>query len=99
MLFTMSLKPHGMARISFEGGALLLPARQPYDCELVFQAATSYARRYGVVLLELQGHPITVTSSSEAEADPCAACARERGALTFHVAGRALCIDCARGLG
>ena len=93
----MNLKPTGMARISYDGGALLLPARQPYDCEIVFQAATSYARRYGVVLLEMQGYPITVTKS-DVDAEPCSACARARGALTFHVAGRALCGDCARGL-
>ena len=97
-MFVTMTKPNGMARISFDGGALLMPARQPYDCELVFQAATSYARRYGAVLLEMRGRPMTVTAS-ETEEDPCDACGRTRGALTFHVVGSALCVECARELG
>jgi len=37
----MPLKMSGMARIRFDGGALLMPARHAFDCELVFQAAKS----------------------------------------------------------
>ena len=95
MFLAMSLKSSGMARISFDGGALLMPARHAYDCELVFEAATSYARRYGAVLLELDGSPISVTSAPAGE-DPCSACRRDLGAIAFYVAGHPLCLDCAR---
>ena len=92
----MTLKISGMARIRFDGGALLMPARHAYDCELVFQAATSYARRYGAVVLELDGAPIGV--SAVAAEGRCEDCLGPRGTVTFHVRSRPLCLDCARKL-
>ena len=35
-----------VARISFERGALLMPVRDAYDRELVFQEAEAYAREH-----------------------------------------------------
>lgn len=42
-----------VAHIRYEGGALLLPAQNPYDREIVFEEAKFCARRYGIASMQL----------------------------------------------
>ena len=47
------LEMHGIARLTFSGGERLMPARNGYDRELVFDEAEFCAKRHGEVRLEL----------------------------------------------
>jgi len=78
----------GVARISFQGGALLVPARTRYDHEVVFEHVETYARRHGTVRLELERKRYTVSV--------CTNCGYPLESLTYALGGRSLCLRCAR---
>jgi len=86
----------GVARISFQGGALFVPAKTPYDREVLFEHLDLYAKRHGTVRVELNRREWTVTKSSVGERSLCADCNRRLDALTYALGGRALCASCAR---
>ncbi|HUI26824.1 MAG TPA: hypothetical protein VL403_12140 [Candidatus Kryptonia bacterium] len=86
----------GVARISFHGGALLVPARTRYDHQLIFEHVESYARRHGTVRLELDRKEFTVSYLNGAERRLCAACQQPLELLTYALGGRSLCLRCAR---
>jgi hypothetical protein len=86
----------GVARISFQGGALLVPARTQYDHEVVFEHVETYARRHGMVRLELDRREFTVSFMNGSERRLCASCAHPLEALTYALGGRDLCMQCAR---
>jgi hypothetical protein len=84
------------ARISFQGGALLMPAQNRYDREIVFEEAAFYARRYGQAKLELNRRELVISASGDAAGAPCASCAQPLGALMFADRDRRFCARCAR---
>jgi hypothetical protein len=86
---------HGVARISFEGGARLMPARNRYDQELVFEEAEFCARRHGKAILELNRHAMSIRAASAGLPEACAKCARLASVL-FALGGDTLCRRCAR---
>ena len=86
----------GVARISFHGGALLVPARTRYDQEVVFEHVESYARRHGTVRLELGRKEFTVSYVNGGERRTCARCLQPLDFLTYALGGRSLCLRCAR---
>jgi hypothetical protein len=86
---------HGIARISFTGGARLMPARNGYDRELVFEEAECCARRHGLVRLELGSAAITIRRA-ETPAQPCGGCGQLVDRLDFALGTRHLCQRCAR---
>lgn len=86
----------GVARISFPGGALFVPAKTPYDRELLFESLDLYARRHGTVRVELNRRQMTVTRSNGPQPLTCAACDRPLDLLTYALGSRTLCGDCAR---
>jgi hypothetical protein len=86
----------GVARISFQGGALLVPARTRYDHEIAFEHATSYARRHGTARLDLDRKQFTINSVSDGARRLCAVCAHPLDTLTYALGGRELCLYCAR---
>ncbi len=86
----------GVARIVFQGGALLIPARSQYDQENVFDHVESYARRHGTVRLELNRREFTVSCLTESERRTCANCKQQLESLTYALGGRTLCLRCAR---
>jgi hypothetical protein len=86
----------GIARISFSGGARLMPARNGYDRELVFDEAEFCARRHGQARLEFNRSAMLI---SVAVADPpttCASCGKQADRLTFALGDRTFCRRCAR---
>jgi hypothetical protein len=87
----------GVARISFQGGALLVPARTRYDQQIVFEHAGTYARRYGLVHLELERKKFTISVVAGGEQRVCARCNYPLESLTYALGGRGLCLRCARG--
>jgi hypothetical protein len=86
----------GVARISFPGGALLMPARTRYDHELLFEHATSYARRHGSARLEFERKHFTVSTIEAGERRLCMQCSHPLETLTYALGGRDLCLYCAR---
>ena len=45
----MSLLANGVAHVSFKGGGLCLPARSPYDRQVLVEEVKAHARTNGVV--------------------------------------------------
>ncbi len=86
---------NGVARISFENGALLMPARNAYDQELIFQEAESYARRHGQVKLEVQSQKMLITFPTSEDDSLCDRCA-QRVRMVVTMASTHLCLRCAR---
>jgi len=85
---------NGIARISFSGGERLMPARNGYDRELVFDEAEFCARRHGHARLELDRSAILIRVA-DAPAH-CARCDKPADRLTFAFGDRMLCRRCAR---
>jgi hypothetical protein len=86
----------GVARISFQGGALLVPARTRYDQQIAFEHASTYARRYGLVRLELERKKFTISVVPGNERRVCARCDYPLENLTYALGGHGLCLRCAR---
>lgn len=86
-----------LARINFNGGSRLMPARNRYDRELVFEEAEFCARRHGAITLELGGAALHIEPSAGAT-KPCAMCGEAIGNLVFSLPKGALCGRCARRL-
>jgi hypothetical protein len=86
---------HGIARISFSGGARLMPARNGYDRELVFEEAECCARRHGEACLELGSAAILIRLAGE-PSRPCGRCGKPVDRLDFALGPRHLCRRCAR---
>jgi hypothetical protein len=85
-----------IARIQFDHGALVMPARSGYDRELVFEQAEFYARRHGQVRLELDRREMLVSVVTGLATGPCSACGQREAALSFVVGRRRLCRHCIR---
>jgi len=86
----------GIARISFSGGARLMPARNGYDRELVFDEAEFCARRHGQARLEFDRSAMLITVVLEDPPTTCARCGKHADRLTFAFGDRTFCRRCAR---
>jgi hypothetical protein len=86
---------NGIARISFSGGERVMPARNGYDRELVFDEAECCARRHGQARLELDRNAMLISLAPD---DPiqCTRCGKAADRLTFALGDRKLCRRCAR---
>lgn len=87
---------NGVARISFDGGARLMPAHSRYDRELVFEEAEFFARRHGKAMLELNRSSMLVSSEPQDSARGCFKCGKPLGSLWFGVDAHSVCRRCAR---
>jgi len=85
-----------VAHIRYDGGALLLPAQNPYDRELVFEEAESCARRHGTVDVQFGRKEMWVRSAALDARDPCEECREPVGLLSFLVDHHHLCAHCAK---
>ena len=86
----------GVARISFQGGALFVPVKTPYDRELLFEHLDLYARRHGTIRVDLNRRELTVRKTDDQTKPVCSICQRRLDTLTYALAGRTLCGACAR---
>jgi len=75
-------------------GSLVLPADNPYDLELLLQAAAANARSYGIVALTVGRIDMRVTRR-EAERTQCTGCLRVAHPVHFLVDRSSLCERCA----
>ena len=78
----------GMARVSFPGGGLIVPAHTPYDRELLFEHVEACAKQHGCVRLDWRHEHWTV-SVSNGQREVCAACRRSLNNLTYRFHGHA----------
>jgi hypothetical protein len=86
---------NGLAKIIFSGGERLMPARNGYDRELVFDEAEFCARRHGQARLELDRNAMLISIASDTPA-LCARCGKSADRLTFALGDHKLCRRCAR---
>jgi hypothetical protein len=87
-----------MAHIRYQGGALLLPAQDPYDREIVFEEAEFCARRHGSVGVLLGRKEIRISLSANESRSPCSECRRAVGLTSFLIDRHRVCSSCARRL-
>ncbi len=85
----------GIARLSFHDGGLFLPAKTPYDREVLFEYADQYARRHGRVRLEVDRQEFVVRARGE-QAETCVKCGQTLESVTYAFGARTLCRFCAR---
>ncbi len=87
----------GVARISFQGGALFVPVKTPYERELLFEHVALYTKRHGHILLELNRRHWTVRRVLAAEQPQlCSGCGKRLDYLSYALGARAFCGACAR---
>ncbi len=85
----------GIARLSFRDGGLLLPAKTPYEREVLFEYADQYAKRHGRIRLEVNRHECIVCARGE-QAETCVTCGQRLESVTYALGTRTLCRFCAR---
>jgi hypothetical protein len=85
----------GVARISFHGGGLLLPAKTPYERELLFEHITDCTKRHGQVRLEFNRREWFVRLNTS-PADVCTACRQPLEKVTYTIGEHRLCGQCIR---
>lgn len=85
-----------VAHIRYDGGALLLPAQDPYDREVVFEEAEFWARRRGTVGLQLGRKQMRISSSAVDARVACATCHQPVGVTRFLIDRQCVCSQCAR---
>ena len=85
-----------IAKISFDAGALVLPATDPYDREVVFEQADFYARRHGSVAVHIGRATIRAARASAQCGLVCSRCHDGLHSVSFQVDDRLLCTPCAK---
>jgi len=87
---------NGIARITYPGGERLMPARNGYDREVVFDEAEFCARRHGQVRLQLDRSAILIRVAAAEAPSICARCSKPTDRLSFALGNRTFCRRCAR---
>lgn len=85
----------GVALISFAGGGIIVPAKTPYDRELLFEHVSSLAKRYGQVHLALTGGRWEVVAVAASDPATCRRCTQPVRRLVYRSGLRTLCTWCA----
>lgn len=86
---------HGIARLTFRGGERLMPVRNGYDRELVFEEAECCVRRHGEARLELSSSAVLIRLAGQ-PTTPCAQCGRAIDRVDFTLGAQHLCRRCVR---
>lgn len=87
----------GVAKLSIPGGALVMPARSPYEREIVFDNAAFYAGRQGTADLELSSPRLLIRVVKATPNDRCATCGQPGRQVAFMVGGTLQCRHCVSG--
>ncbi len=91
---------NSVAHLSFAGGGLLLPARDPYERELLVEHVLARARQNGTVRVAFHGRAWSVQLTPDTFTDSCARCGRVLQATWYAtgLGGNPHCIQCAFGV-
>lgn len=84
----------GVAKLSIPGGALVMPARSPYEREIVFDNAAFYAGRQGTADLELSSPRLSIRVVKVTNDQCCAVCGQAGRQVAFVVRGVRQCRSC-----
>jgi len=87
---------HQIARIRSAGNAVLLPAENAYDRELIFEEVEFAARRHGAAGLKVGGTEMRVTCSQKQRGVPCTRCGTPVRIVSYLLGRRRLCANCAK---
>ena len=70
----------GVVHIWFAGGHAVLPANDPYDCQVALDYVRSCARRQGRARLQVNGHTLWIRRRDRT-GGACAGCGRSLATL------------------
>ena len=84
------------AHIGAPGAIMVLPAVSPYEWQTLCEHAAAAARQHGSVRMRIDGVECVVRRSSLTAAHSCAGCGGPLMRVTFRLAWRDLCGECAR---
>jgi hypothetical protein len=85
-----------VAHIRYSGGALVLPAQDPYDREVIFEEAEFCARRHGSVGVQLGRKEMRISLTAGEARSACARCRKPVGTTSFIIERLRICSACAR---
>ena len=88
---------NGAAHVTFAGGGIVLPAREPYDRELLVEHVAERVRRKGVARVAIHGRTWNVRRIDDTVTAACTRCRRPlNGTCYATTPGDALhCLRCA----
>ena len=86
----------GIARISYRDGLLLLPAKTPYELEIMSEHVNYFVRREGKVQLRLNGRDWLVKMANGEVLGSCMHCREPLRKVSYAKRERVLCASCAR---
>ena len=88
----------GIAHISFNGGGLFLPARNPYDREMLVEHVTDSVRSKGQLRVRVDNVFWSVLPSNGSPEAACEGCGGSLHSLSCSIAdGQDYCAKCAFG--
>jgi len=89
----------GIAHVSFVGGGVFLPARDPYDRQTLIEHVTQRVRARGRVQVLVDNHRWLVQEDATHHAATCALCGQDVDAACYSNMsnGAAYCVQCALG--
>ena len=89
----------GVAHISFSGGGVFLPARNPYDREILVEHVSERVRSKGEVQVALDDRHWSVCRSCSTSGACCSGCGHSLDSTCYAFAkdGVAYCVRCALG--
>lgn len=85
-----------VAHIRYDGGALLLPAQDPYDREVAFEEAEVCARHHGAVGVQFGRKEMRISVSARDAFVACEDCREPIGLLSFSIDRHHFCSHCAK---
>lgn len=90
---------NGIAHVSFLGGGIVLPARNPYDRQVLVEHVVDRVRKKGRVQVLVDDQRWMVHLDRNPGALACARCADSLGAACYAAGsgGAAYCVECAFG--
>lgn len=89
----------GIAHISFIGGGVFLPARNPYDRQVLVEHVAERVRSKGEVLVTLDDRYWSVCKSNETPGICCFACGHSLESAPYSATNQqtVYCVKCAFG--
>lgn len=95
----MNVLAKGVAHVSFKGGGLCLPARSPYDRQVLVEEVKAHARTKGVVQILVDNDRWLVHAQRGRTGMRCACCNGWADSACYsHAHGEApFCVKCAMG--
>lgn len=91
---------HGIAHVSFAGGGVFLPARDPYERQMLIEHVAQRVRTKGHVQILVDNHRWMVRVQAPRAGAMCAACGQvaETACFSGEASTAVYCLRCALGV-